>query len=119
MSKPLLAGVPALLFASAALAQLAGDTRPVMVILAHPDDELPMAPALSALARAEADVRLVYATSGDAGPGVSQLEPGAELAAALREALPATTRVGAPRCMWLLANAKLERTLLCRVNLKS
>ena len=43
----------------------------------------------------------------------------AELAATLREALPATTRVGAPRCMWLLANAKLERTLLCRVNLKS
>ncbi|MEL7708014.1 PIG-L family deacetylase [Citromicrobium bathyomarinum] len=82
MSKPLLAGVPALLFASAALAQPAGDTRPVMVILAHPDDELPMAPALSALARAEADVRLVYATSGDAGPGVSDFEPGAELAAA-------------------------------------
>ena len=43
----------------------------------------------------------------------------AELAAALRAALPAATRVGAPRCMWLLANAKLERTLLCRVNLKS
>ena len=43
----------------------------------------------------------------------------AELAAALRAALPTTTRVGAPRCMWLLANAKLERTLLCRVNLKS
>ena len=43
----------------------------------------------------------------------------AELAAALREALPAATRVGAPRCMWLLANAKLERTLLCRVKLRS
>ena len=43
----------------------------------------------------------------------------AELAAALRAALPTSTRVGAPRCMWLLANAKLERTLLCRVNLKS
>ena len=43
----------------------------------------------------------------------------AELAAALRAALPTTTRVVAPRCMWLLANAKLERTLLCRVNLKS
>ena len=53
MSKPLLAGVPALLLASAALAQPSGDARPVMVILAHPDDELPMAPALSALARAD------------------------------------------------------------------
>ena len=50
---------------------------------------------------------------------VSEAELAAELAAALREALPAATRVGAPRCMWLLANAKLERTLLCRVNLKS
>ena len=95
MSKPLLAGVPALLLASAALAQPSGDARPVMVILAHPDDELPMAPALSALARAEADVRLVYATSGDAGPGVSQLEPGAALAAARSTLL----RQGAgPRC---------------------
>ena len=50
---------------------------------------------------------------------VSEAKLAAELAAALREALPAATRVGAPRCMWLLANAKLERTLLCRVNLKS
>ena len=43
----------------------------------------------------------------------------AELAAALRAALPAATRVGAPRCMWLLANAKLERTLLCGVNART
>ena len=50
---------------------------------------------------------------------VSEAKLAAELVAALREALPTTTRVGAPRCMWLLANAKLERTLLCRVNLKS
>ena len=50
---------------------------------------------------------------------VSEAKLAAELAAALREALPAATRVGGPRCMWLLANAKLERTLLCRVNLKS
>jgi len=39
----------------------------------------------------------------------------AELGAALREALPPTTRVGAPTCAWLLANAKYERTLLCRI----
>ena len=99
MSKPLLAGVPALLLASAALAQPSGDARPVMVILAHPDDELPMAPALSALARAEADVRLVYATSGDAGPGVSQLEPGAALAAARADEARCSARalgLGAP-----------------------
>ena len=50
---------------------------------------------------------------------VNDADLAAELAAALRAALPTTTRVGAPRCMWLLANAKLERTLLCRVNLRS
>lgn len=52
----------------------------VLVVLAHPDDELPMAPAIAALARQGADVAIYYATAGDAGPGVSGLAPGAELA---------------------------------------
>ncbi|MEE4153545.1 MAG: PIG-L family deacetylase [Erythrobacter sp.] len=51
-----------------------------MAILAHPDDELPMAPALAALARQGHFVRLVYATPGDAGPGVSEMKKGAALA---------------------------------------
>ena len=92
MSKPLLAGVPALLLASAALAQPSGDARPVMVILAHPDDELPMAPALSALARAEADVRLGYA----AMPG----QASRSWSRAQRWLPPARTKHAAPPGRW-------------------
>ena len=56
----------------------------VLVILAHPDDELTIAPVLSRIKREGGEVTLVFATSGDAGPGLSGLEPGEELAA-LRE----------------------------------
>jgi LmbE family N-acetylglucosaminyl deacetylase len=52
----------------------------VLVVVAHPDDELTMAPAIAALARQGANVAIYYATAGDAGPGVSGLAPGAELA---------------------------------------
>lgn len=59
-----------------------GQTAPqqVLVIVAHPDDELFMAPAIAALARQGADVAIYFATAGDAGPGVSGLAPGATLA---------------------------------------
>lgn len=57
----------------------------VLVIVAHPDDEVFFAPALAAKARAGADVTVVYATRGDAGPGVSEFERGAGLAAARSE----------------------------------
>lgn len=56
----------------------------VLVVLAHPDDEITIAPVLARIAREGGSVTLVFATSGDAGPGVSGMEPGAELAA-LRE----------------------------------
>lgn len=52
----------------------------VVAVLAHPDDELFMAPALAALARQGNFVRIVHATPGDAGPGVSNLPKGAALA---------------------------------------
>lgn len=52
----------------------------VLALFAHPDDELTVAPALAAEARTGAAVRIVYATSGDAGPGVSSMARGAELA---------------------------------------
>jgi LmbE family N-acetylglucosaminyl deacetylase len=52
----------------------------VLVVVAHPDDELFMAPAIAALAREGAQVRVIHATQGDAGPGVSNLPPGEELA---------------------------------------
>lgn len=53
---------------------------PLLVILAHPDDEITIAPALARIARIGRDVRIVFATSGDAGPGESGLERGAQLA---------------------------------------
>lgn len=56
------------------------ETETVLVVLAHPDDELPMAPAIAALAREGRFVTIVYATAGDAGPGVSGLAKGAALA---------------------------------------
>lgn len=52
----------------------------VLVVVAHPDDELFMAPAIAALARQGAHVAIYFATAGDAGPGVSGLAPGKELA---------------------------------------
>ncbi|WP_370183003.1 PIG-L deacetylase family protein [Alteriqipengyuania sp.] len=72
-------------------------SSPVLVILAHPDDELPMAPALAALVRTGADVRLLYTTRGDAGPGVSDYAPGEALAAARSaEATCAASALGLP-----------------------
>lgn len=52
----------------------------VAVILAHPDDELVMAPAIARAAREGANVTFIYGTSGDQGPGVSGMEKGAALA---------------------------------------
>ncbi len=74
----------------------AGEPMQVTVVLAHPDDELPMAPALAALARQGARVQIAYATQGDAGPGVSGLQPGAPLGEVrLKEALCAADALGA------------------------
>ncbi|MEM6908099.1 MAG: PIG-L family deacetylase [Pseudomonadota bacterium] len=57
----------------------------VLVLLAHPDDEILFAPALARIAREGGEVTLAFATSGDADPGLSTLEPGRDLAQ-LREA---------------------------------
>jgi len=56
----------------------------VLAILAHPDDEITIAPILSRIARSGGQVAVIFATSGDAGPGLSGLEPGEQLAT-LRE----------------------------------
>ena len=53
----------------------------VVAIVAHPDDEVFVAPALAKLARDGAELTLVFATDGDQGPGVSGMERGAALAA--------------------------------------
>jgi LmbE family N-acetylglucosaminyl deacetylase len=74
----------------------ASHPKRVLVVLAHPDDELFMAPAIAALARQGADVAIHYATSGDAGPGVSGMPKGAALAATRRgEAQCAARALGA------------------------
>lgn len=52
----------------------------VVVVLAHPDDELVFAPALSVMAREGLSIHLIFATDGDQGPGVSGMAPGADLA---------------------------------------
>jgi LmbE family N-acetylglucosaminyl deacetylase len=68
----------------------------VTVVLAHPDDELFMAPALAALARQGARVQIAFATQGDVGPGVSSLKPGKELGEVrLKEAFCAAEALGA------------------------
>lgn len=56
------------------------EPQQVLAVFAHPDDELFMAPALAALAREGARVIIFHATRGDAGPGVSGLRKGAQLA---------------------------------------
>lgn len=81
-------GLVALLpFAAAAAAHAevkSAGQESVVVVLAHPDDELPMAPAIAALAREGRLVSVIHATPGDAGPGVSGLKKGELLAAARR-----------------------------------
>ncbi|MBU2588910.1 MAG: PIG-L family deacetylase [Alphaproteobacteria bacterium] len=61
------------------------DLESVVVVLAHPDDELPMAPAIAAMAREGRFVSIIHATPGDAGPGVSGMVTGDALAAIRRD----------------------------------
>lgn len=70
----------ALALAPVASAKGQAEPKQVIAVFAHPDDELFMAPALAALAREGARVTIYHATRGDAGPGVSDLPKGAELA---------------------------------------
>lgn len=57
----------------------------VLVVVAHPDDELTMAPAIAALARQGRAVTILFATTGDQGPGVTDLARGPELGAIRRK----------------------------------
>jgi LmbE family N-acetylglucosaminyl deacetylase len=65
---------------AASAQETTAEPQQVLAVFAHPDDELFMAPALAALAREGATVTIFHATKGDAGPGVSGLPKGAELA---------------------------------------
>lgn len=61
-------------------AQIDPKVPSVLVILSHPDDELIVAPVLARIARERGEVTLVFATSGDQGPGTSGLDMGKDLA---------------------------------------
>ncbi|MEL7198089.1 MAG: PIG-L family deacetylase [Pseudomonadota bacterium] len=90
------AAISALAFANAVHAQNNPDREPevripdnprlglegprVLVLLAHPDDEVLLMPALSRIARSGGTVTIAYATSGDASPGLSDAEQGTALA---------------------------------------
>lgn len=52
----------------------------VLAVFAHPDDEIVVAPAIAGALRGGAPHTIVYATSGDQGPGVSGMARGGELA---------------------------------------
>ena len=82
----------------------------IIAVLAHPDDEITIAPILARAARDGADVKLVFATSGNAGPGVSGMEPGDELANLREEeARCSAFALGLPEpTFWKLDDGKLS-----------
>jgi len=85
---------------------------PVLVLMSHPDDEITIAPILSRLARDGGTVTIAFATSGDAGPGVTDMEPGAALAE-LREneARCAAFALGLPEPQfWRMGDGTLGNT---------
>lgn len=73
--------LPALAAALAILAAPAARAETLLAVFAHPDDELTVAPLLAKYAREGHAVHIAYATSGDRGPGVSGMQPGAQLGA--------------------------------------
>ncbi|MHA7820858.1 MAG: PIG-L family deacetylase [Erythrobacter sp.] len=81
----------------------------VLAILAHPDDEITIAPVLARIAREGGAVTVAFATSGDAGPGVSGMAPGEELAAMREdEARCAAFALGLPEpTFWQLGDGAL------------
>lgn len=86
----------ALALAPANAQETQAEPQQVLVVVAHPDDELFMAPAIAALARQGAWVTLAYATQGDVGPGVSGMKPGEKLGEVRRqESLCAGEALGA------------------------
>ena len=98
----------AMAVSAAAIAHPGDDPRTVLVVVAHPDDELFMAPAIAGEARSGSRVIIVYATSGDAGPGVSGMEPGEALAQLRRkEAACAADALGAVPVFYDLGDGAL------------
>jgi LmbE family N-acetylglucosaminyl deacetylase len=77
-----------------AVAQNIGRPR-LVAVFAHPDDENAVGPLLARYARERIDVRLVLATNGDRGRGVSNLTAGEALGRArAQEAICSAERLG-------------------------
>jgi LmbE family N-acetylglucosaminyl deacetylase len=74
-------------------------SRPIVAVFAHPDDERIIGPLLSRLARQGRETHLVIATDGSKGVrDFAKIPAGAELAAArVKEANCAATRLGVRR----------------------
>ena len=74
-------------FATPAAAQPApAPVRPVLLLFAHPDDEITVAPLAASLSRRGVPVVLAYATAGENGaPSDGSIRPGADLAAVRRD----------------------------------
>jgi LmbE family N-acetylglucosaminyl deacetylase len=92
--------IHAFVAATVALAlPLSAQTRPVLAVFAHPDDERVIGPLLSRLARDGRETHLVIATDGSKGiTDFARIPAGAELAAArTKEANCAATRLGVRR----------------------
>ena len=95
MRNAMIAAVAGSLLAGSATAHPQDIPRRVLVILAHPDDKLPIAPALAIEAGTGSRVQTAYATWGEAGPGVSGMEKGEELGRTrLKEAMCASEALG-------------------------
>lgn len=62
-----------------AQARAQAERQQALVVVAHPDDELFMAPAIAAMAREGRKVTILFATTGDQGPGVTTRNRGPEL----------------------------------------
>ncbi|MEO5817278.1 MAG: PIG-L family deacetylase [Gemmatimonadaceae bacterium] len=89
--------IPAFVAAAVSLSlPLSAQSRPVVAIFAHPDDERVVGPLLSRLAREGRETHLVIATDGSMGiTDFARIPAGAALAAARsKEARCAATRLG-------------------------
>ena len=95
-----------------AQAQGPAEAQNVLVVVAHPDDELFMAPAIAALARQGREVTILFATIGDQGPGVTSLAKGAALGKVRRgEAVCSAEALGAnPRFIEGVGDGTLANT---------
>src|ERR1700738_4824770 len=96
MPTPIRTFIAVALTACIPLSAQAQNSRPILAVFAHPDDERVIGPLLSKLAREGRETHLVIATDGSQGiRDFAHIPAGPELAAArTREAQCAANRLG-------------------------